>query len=251
VTLSLHVLASTANAQKRKSASPRAKAAQAEPVRVKVAEGTYQLKKVDGTTSASFEEPWTLFKTNLGFDLEEQWVVNKDPQSAPMIVDILVNFAPGLYPIQFRVGGSGSSKELRCATAIKEFTCESAGLQSKLPMIGSYNLFLPSPWMLSSIARRAKKVPDQSTSVQLVQMVGMSDAGPKLDSFQAEVQYVGEDEVAVDSTKLPASIFELKAKIIPSMLIWVSTEGLVLALQDSSKPEQRMELVKYVKYAKF
>jgi len=77
-------------------------------------------------------------------------------------------------------------------------------------------------------------------------------------AFPAQVQYVGEDTVAISGEKIPASIFELKAPntgipnvSIPGTLIWTSAEGIVLALQDSDKPEQRIELVEYKKYGKF
>jgi hypothetical protein len=234
-----------------KRAKPKAKAAETAPLREKVAEGKYELKRVDGKLQQSFEEPWTLYKTNIGYELDEQWVVSKDSGSQPMIVDIGVSFAPGLYPIQLRVGGVESSKQLNCSMEAKEFICESGGTRSQIAMQGPYNLFSPSPWMLGSIARRAKKVPQQSTKVQLVQMTGMSETGPKLESFEGDVQYVGEDQLEVDSQKLDASIFELKAKSIPGMLMWMSADGVVLALQDSSKADQRMELVKFKQYAKF
>jgi hypothetical protein len=133
----------------------------------------------------------------------------------------------------------------------KEFGCESGDLQSKIPMQGSYNLFLPSPWMLSSIARRAKKMPQQSTTVQLVRMGDVSANLPQITSFQADVQYVGDDQVEVGGTKVEASIIELKAKSIPGMLMWLSADGIILALQDSTKSDQRMELVKFTKFAKF
>jgi hypothetical protein len=250
IVIAVHSFAPSAWSQK-KMAPPKPKPqAAAEPAREKVAEGKYELKRRDGNSPESFEEPWTLYKTKIGFELEEQWVVSKDPQTQPMIVDIGVNFAPGLYPIQLRVGG-GSSKELRCSMEVAEFTCETEGMHSKIPMQGPYNLFLPSPWMLSSIGRRAKKVPQQITKVKLVRMTGMTDAGPKLESFDADVQFVGEDQVEVGGAKMDASIVELKAESIPGMLMWMSSEGVVLAVQDSSKAEQRMELVKFTKFVKF
>ncbi|MCU1308667.1 MAG: hypothetical protein JWN45_3362 [Acidobacteriaceae bacterium] len=251
VVMAMHSLAPHAWAQTKRSPNAKAKAAETAPLRTKIAEGKYELKRTDGKLEQSFEEPWTLYKTNIGYELEEQWVVSKDPSAQPMIVDIGVNFAPGLYPIQLRVGGVGSSKQLNCRMEAKEFACESRGTYSQIAMQGPYNLFSPSPWMLGSIARRAKKVPQQSTKVQLVQMMGMSDAGPKLESFEADVQYVGEDQLEVDGTKMDASIVELKAKSIPGMLMWLSPDGVVLALQDSSKADQRMELVKFTKFAKF
>jgi hypothetical protein len=241
--------APSAWSQKKISPKPKPQVA-AEPAREKVAEGKYEMKRLDGSSPQSFEEPWTLYKTKIGFELEEQWIVSKDPQTEPMIVDIGVNLAPGLYPIQLRVGG-GSAKELRCNIEAKEFICETEGMQSRIPMQAPYNLFLPSPWMLGCIGRKAKNVPQQITKVKLVRMTGMTDAGPKLESFDADVQFVGQDQLEVGGAKMDASIVELKAESIPGMLMWLSPEGVVLAVQDSSKAEQRMELVKFTKFAKF
>src|SRR5205823_12670804 len=134
----------------------------------------------------------------------------------------------------------------------------SRGKDARLEMTGPYNIFLPSPWMLGSIARRARKIPGQSAAIQLVVMTGSEELGPKLVAFPAQVQYVGEDSVSIDTEKIPASIFELRAPntgvpgiSIPGTLIWTSAEGVVLALQDSDKPDQRIDLVEYKRYGKF
>ncbi|MCU1305591.1 MAG: hypothetical protein JWN45_286 [Acidobacteriaceae bacterium] len=239
--------------QKRKKAVPaaKAKAVDTVPVREKIAEGKYELKKQDGKVAQIVGEPWTLYRTNVGYELQEQWIVSKDTQEQPTIIDVGVNFAPGLFPIQIRIGGIGSAKELNCSMQAKEFSCDSAGLHATMAMDRPYNLYLPSPWMLGSIARRAKKMPDKPSKVRLVQMVGMTSAGPKLDSFEAEVQYIGEDEIDVSGERIPASIFEMKTKTMPNIMVWLSPEGVVLVMQGSSKPEQRMELTKFTKFAKF
>ena len=146
---------------------------------------------------------------------------------------------------------------MTCSMALKEFKCATQGKESKLPMQGPYNVFLPSPWLLGSIARRAKKIPNQSAPLQLVMMAGSEEQGPKLVSFPAEVQYVGDDEVTVGNEKIPAAIYELKATntgiqgiTISGTLIWTSYEGIVLKLQDSNMPDQRIELVEYKRYGK-
>ena len=179
------------------------------------------------------------------------------PNAAGSTVDVAISFAAGLYPIQVQIGGRNSAQRMLCVMALKEFKCITQGKESKLAMHGAYNVFLPSPWMLGSIARRARKIPNQSAAVQLVMMGGMEEQGPKLVSFPAEVQYVGDDEVSIGGEKISASIFELKAPntgiqgvTIPGTLIWTSGEGVVLALQDSNKPEQRIELVEYKRYGK-
>lgn len=225
-------------------------------LRVKVADGRYELVGGNAGTQ-KYREPWTLYKTSVGYELQEQWTVASS-NAAESSVDVAINFAAGLYPIQVRIGGENTQRQLTCSMALKEFKCATGGKESKLVMQGPYNVFLPSPWLLGSIARRAKKVPNQSATLQLVMMAGSVEQGPKLVSFPAEVQYVGDDEVSVRGEKIPAAIYELKAintgiqgVTIPGTLIWTSNEGVVLALQDSNKPDQRIELVEYKRYGKF
>jgi hypothetical protein len=235
----------------------KARAAQPASTRTKIAEGLYAVVGGKAGQQNSYREPWTLYKTALGYELREQWMVTTG-NGTDSTVDVAINFAAGLYPIEVQIGSEGSARRMLCSMALKEFKCTTGGAESKLAMQGAYNVFLPSPWMLGSIARRAKKVPGQSASVQLVMMAGSDKPGPKLLAFPAQVQYVGEDSVSIGGEKIAASIFELKAQdtgipnvSIPGTLIWTSTEGVVLALQDSDKPEQRIELVQYKKYGKF
>ena len=221
------------------------------PAKIKVAEGTYELKKLDGPIERTFAEVWTLYKTDLGFTLQEEWNVGEGQGQPANVIDVSAEFVPGLHPVKLQIGDD-AERSLNCALALGEFSCKSMGLEAKLPMNGVYDFFSPSPWTLGSIVRRAKKVPGEITQVQLVRMAGMTPEGPKLHAFQGEVQYVGDDQIEISGVKYTASIFELKsAGSIPSMLLWLAPDGIVLALQDSTKAEQRMELTAYKKYGKF
>src|SRR5213075_3425110 len=93
---------------------------------------------------------------------------------------------------------------------LKEFRCLSGEQKEKMAMDGSYSFFSPSPWMLGAIARRAKKIPNESTQVKLVRMGGVTETGPKLGTFTADVQYIGEDSVTVNGEKMDAVIYEIK-----------------------------------------
>ncbi len=157
------------SASPKKPTSQKAPAASAAPTRVKVAEGRYEVVGGKADAQNSYTEPWTLYKTNVGYDLQEQWMV-ASAGGAESRVDVSISFAPGLYPIQVQVGALNSQQRLLCSMALKEFKCFSQGKESKLAMQGAYNVFLPSPWMLGSIARRAKKIPNQSARVQLMMM---------------------------------------------------------------------------------
>jgi hypothetical protein len=232
-----------------KGVSPRPAPA-ATPRKVKVAEGKYELKRSNGPLDRTFEESWTLYRTNRGYSVEEQWHVGAGQGIPANILDVSLELIPGLHPLTIRIG-TDEQRSLNCSLALTECKCKSMGMEATLPMTGVYNFFSPSPWMLGSIVRRSKKVPTQPTQVQLVRMAGMTPQGPKLTAFQAEVQYVGDDQVAIGSQRLNASIFELKARdAIPDMLVWISADGLVLALQDSAKQEQRMELTQFTRYGK-
>ena len=236
---------------KRKARRPAGKARVTVPAKIKVAEGKYELKKLDGPIERTFEEVWTLYKTDLGYTLNEEWNVGEGQGQPANVIDVSAEFVPGLHPVKLQIGGD-AERSLHCALALGEFSCRSMGLEAKLPMNGVYDFFSPSPWTLGSIVRRAKKVPGEVTPVQLVRMAGMTPNGPKLHAFQGEVQYVGDDQIEIESVKYTASIFELKSPgAIPSMLLWLAPDGMVLALQDSTKAEQRMELTAYKKYGKF
>src|SRR3954466_6030681 len=83
-------------------AAPKAAAAPDQPQRVKIAEGRYELKKTDGTLERAFAEAWALYKTNLGYELDEQWEVGSEGGNESKVIDVHVTFAPGLLPIQVR-----------------------------------------------------------------------------------------------------------------------------------------------------
>jgi hypothetical protein len=236
---------------KQKARRPAGKGTAGVPTKLRVAEGRYELRKLDGPVERTFEENWTLYKTDLGYSLAEEWNVGAGQGQPANVIDVSAEFVPGLHPVKLQIGGD-AERSLNCALALGEFSCKSMGLEAKLPMEGVYDFFSPSPWTLGSIVRRAKKVPGEITSVQLVRMAGMTPNGPKLHAFKGEVQYVGDDQIDIGGAKYTASIFELKSPgAIPSMLLWLGPDGIVLALQDSTKAEQRMELTAYKKYGKF
>lgn len=221
------------------------------PVKTKVAAGKYELRRSDGPVERTFEEVWILYKTKVGYSVEEQWHVGAGKDVPANVLDVSLDLIPGLHPLNLRIG-TDEQRSLRCSLALTECKCSSMGMEATLPMNGAYSFFSPSPWMIGSIVRRSRKVPGETTTVQLVRMAGMTAQGPRLASFQAEVQYVGDDQILISGQRLDASIFELKApQSIPDMLIWVSRDGLVLALQDSAKQEQRLELTEYTRHGRF
>jgi hypothetical protein len=195
-----------------------------------------------------FEEPWVLSRTRLGYTLDEQWVFYRN-QGEPTIVDVNVDMVTGFRPLQVKIGTGTES--VQCKIALQEFTCETKGQTRRLEAKPPYDYFSPSPWILSNVVRRVKKDPSVKSTVNLVRIDGADENGPRLSSFVAEVQYVGDDQTEVQGQKYTASIYELHAEgVIPGMLVWVSPEGIVLAMQDSTHPEQRMELTELKFYGK-
>jgi hypothetical protein len=164
------------------------------------------------------------------------------------VIDVTVDMVTGFRPLKVQIGGADS---VLCKIALQEFTCEAKGRTRKLDIKPPYDYFSPSPWILSNVVRRVKKDPSVSSSVNLVRIDGADENGPTLSSFVAQVQYVGDDQIEVGGQKYMASIYELhSAGVIPGMLVWVSPEGIVLAMQDSTHPEQRMELAELKFYGK-
>ena len=231
-------------AQTKRRPTAKAKAPVAE-VKTKVAEGKYLLSA--GSTRV-FEEPWTLSRTRLGYQLDEQWLFYSN-QAEPTVIDVSVDMVTGFRPLQIKIGTAADS--VACKIALQEFSCDSKGQTKRLATTPPYDYFSPSPWILSNVVRRVKKDPSVKTTVNLVRIDGADETGPRLSSFAAEVQYVGDDQMAVGGQKYTASIYELHSEgVIPGMLVWVSPEGIVLAMQDSTHPEQRMELSELKFYGK-
>jgi len=237
-------LAVAAPPQTKRRAARKAPAA-APVIKTKVAEGKYVL---NNQSARVFEEPWVLSRTRLGYQLDEQWVFYR-LQGDPTIIDVSVDMVSGFRPLQMQIGTGPDS--VRCKIALQEFSCESKGHTRTLGTQPPYDYFSPSPWILSNIVRRVKKDPSVKSSVNLVRIDGADETGPRLSSFVAEVQYVGDDQAEVGGQKYTASIYEIRSeRVIPGTLVWVSPEGIVLAMQDSTHPEQRMELSELKFYGK-
>lgn len=231
---------------------PRVRRSQAKPapvsVSVKIAEGKYRL--VGEKAPMAFEESWSLFKTPLGYRLEAQWAVTQPGGAQPNIIDTRIEMVAGLRPTELQIG-LDPRQSLHCRFTVNQLLCEAQGRQATLPMQGAYDFFSPSPWMLGNIVRRARKDVAAPLNIQLARIKDTNPAGLGLDSFMAQAQFVGDDQIEIGGKRFAASIYELRAEgKIPSMLVWTSPEGIVLAMQDSSRPDQRMELVEFKVHGK-
>lgn len=249
------LLTLSAAGQTRRKSAPRKAAPQASApaatVRTKVAAGRYLLSSSSQGILQTWEEPWTLYRTKTGFEVDEWWKASRQGSANSVNIEVRLVLATGLHPIEAHIGSAATDNQLNCFMAMSEFRCQVMGKESVLPMLGAYNFFLPSPWFLTSIVRRAPKKPDTIVTVKLVQMAGMTPNGPKLVEASAQVTYVGEDVVELQGAKIAASIYELRGTESPAIVVWLSSEGVVLAMQDVSKSDQRMELVEFTKFVPF
>jgi len=243
------LLAASAVAQKRR---PRPKAKSKAPAvaehPVLLAEGKYQMG--GGAAMHGFSEPWSISRTALGYELDEQWLIPpRGALGAPQVIDLKVQMVSGLRPVQVHIGDPLLG--LTCKIALNVFRCESQGKMTELPIQGAYDFFSPSPWMLGNIVRRSQRIKGEKSPIQLVRIDGTGASGVRMTAFEAQVAYVGDDQLDLAEGKHTVSIYELKAEgKIPDMLVWISDEGIVYAIQDSSHPEQRLELVEIKRYGK-
>lgn len=233
-------------AQQKPVAKPAPKSSAPEAGEAVIASGKFQLLEQGAQLQQKLEEPWRLKKVRGGFLLDEQWVVAAEANASR--VPVQVNLSAGYIPTVVTIGDGDAA--IRCAIEMSAFSCTRAGQTTKLPMSSRYYFLLPSPWMVSAIARSAPKAPGKVITVQLVRIAGVSQEGPQLESLSGELQYVGEDEVEVQGKRHAASIYELRSKAFPAITIWVDAEMVPVLMQDSGKPEQRIELVEFSRAAR-
>jgi hypothetical protein len=98
-------LASGLAAQTRRRPPAKAKAPVRE-LKTKVAEGKYVLSS---ESTRVFEEPWTLSRTRLGYQLDEQWLFYRN-QTEPTVIDVAVDMVTGFRPLQVKIGTAADSK---------------------------------------------------------------------------------------------------------------------------------------------
>jgi hypothetical protein len=238
-----------ADAQKRHGHSKaKAKPKTAVAANTLLAEGKYQMNSA--AALHGFEEPWSLAQTRLGYELNEQWVIPaRGGLNAPQVIDLRVQMVAGFRPVQVHIGDPLLG--LTCKIALGAFHCESQGKTTELAIAGPYDFFSPSPWMLGNIVRRAQRVKGEQSSIKLVRIDGTNADGVRMTAFDARVSYVGDDQLELAGARQPVSIYELKAEgKIPDMMVWISEDGVVYAIQDSSHSEQRLELVEFKRYGR-
>ncbi len=224
-----------------------------------VAEGEYSTMKVPNTggETVEFREVWKLTRTSKNSYEAESVARFRSSKTEDVAYQIRLTLSPTLHPVAVKIfGGIPSLKGYR--SMVLEFTehelrcCGEVG-KVRLKIDSPYDLYFPTPWFFSSIVRRAERNKERGTAVRLVFM----DKSPDNDTpvglapFEGQVRYLGSEQVKLAGETWNAEKFLIQPGPFTPVSVWLSPEGLMLAMEDAKNPEQRIELVRYKKYANF
>lgn len=225
--------------------------------KVKVAEGEYSMKFTADYGSLERREVWTLWKAPDG-NYEVQSTIHTGERPQLMVVsEFTATLSWELHPLGFRekqtMPGSEEWRVVECEFGQEECRCRVKETEREkedtVALESPYDLFLPYPWFLSSMVARV------TTSKQAARLnaavMFMDDDPPELAAIQGEVRYLGEEALVVAGGEFLTQRFELRPQPDVVLLVWRSPEGIMVAMQDGKRPEQRMELVRYEKYVDF
>jgi hypothetical protein len=87
-----------------------------------------------------------------------------------------------------------------------------------------------------------------------LQLVAIGDATElplDLVVFHGKIRFEGTEQIKMEGQIWDAHRVEFLPEPYDPVTIWLSSEGLLLALQDAKMPEQRIELRKFRKYRDF
>ncbi|MEE8201895.1 MAG: hypothetical protein V3R29_12100 [Candidatus Acidoferrales bacterium] len=181
--------------------------------------------------------------------MQSKWIVDLGPRQE---FETVLGLSPGLHPLYLRMfgflPGGRAVGNVMLRLEPNQVRVEARGREKTLDIPGPYDLFLPFSWFLSSMVRRETVAPSETFPIRLVFLVEDNPIG--MIPFDAEVQFLGEETVEVAAGTHRATKFEVRTQVF-NILVWLSEDGLMLAMQQSSKPEQRMELVRFKKHADF
>lgn len=153
------------------------------------------------------------------------------------------------------------SGPLTCEFLPLELQCDSGAKDPAHAVDVHYNMDHPygflwplSAFSLAGLTRVAPKEIGQKAVVQMVQLEELSDTLPVL-AIRSDglIRSLGPSESPLDilGKKCPAYVYELTANPIRKMTIWTSTEGLLLAAERQGLIKEKMELVRFTKFADF
>lgn len=242
--------------------------------RVRVAAGEYQVLQGanDGGIGAyapsvyNFRESWTLWRLADGSFEAEGEREYESPRDESHYNQFSVHLSPDFRTVgvkEFRkLRWKPDSGPLSCEFQPAEMICTSSAkdpsqsVNLNVPMKDAYGFLWPiSAFSLSNITRRAAKIRDKLTPVQLVTVEEPNPQNPVFVSIlDGNLKYVAEDELTLAGKKWLADKFELKVPLHPAFIIWTSPEGLLLRFAPESKNMQAtegLELVHFQQEANF
>ncbi len=235
-------------------------ASQEKESRTFVARGEYQV--VQGNDDAigtyapdiyDLHESWTLWRLPDG-SLEAQGErIYESPKYERHEDRFSVRLSPdfrALSMIEFRkLRWRPDSGPLSCEFRPAELVCTSGArdpnnaVNLNLPMRSAYGFLWPiSAFSLSTITRRAEKIPGKLTPVQLVTVEEPSREDPVfVSTLDGHLGYLGQEEITLAGKKWTADKFELKVPLHLPFVIWTSPEGMLLRFVPESTAETAAE----------
>lgn len=235
-------------------------ASQEKESRTFVARGEYQV--VQGNDDAigtyapdiyDLHESWTLWRLPDG-SLEAQGErIYESPKYERHDDRFSVRLSPdfrALSMIEFRkLRWRPDSGPLSCEFRPAELVCTSGArdpnnaVNLNLPMRSAYGFLWPiSAFSLSTITRRAEKIPGKLTPVQLVTVEEPSREDPVfVSTLDGHLGYLGQEEITLAGKKWTADKFELKVPLHLPFVIWTSPEGMLLRFVPESTAETAAE----------
>ena len=233
--------------------------------RVRVAEGEYVMdfKEADGTTTTIFREEWTLWKVDKDtFEVDGKWPpfdISDISEAEKLDLGFRMSLSSRLHPRLLKMSGGilGTTHkgEITWEFAPQEFRWKARAQETGETSQGSfavgsvYDLFFPPiAWFVNSAVRRGEQNRDRTTPIK---MIFVDDSLDDLIPIDGQVHYHGQEIIKVAGEAFLSEQFELQLDPVLRMFVWASQDGILLALQDTKKPGQRMELVRYKKYTDF
>lgn len=235
-------------------------AGQGKESRTFVARGEYQV--VQGNDDAigtyapdvfDFHESWTLWRLPDGSLEAEGERTYESPKYERHNNRFSVRLSPDfrtLSVVEFRkLRWKPDSGPLSCDFRPAELVCTSGAsdpnnaVNLNLPMQNAYGFLWPiSAFSLSTITRRAERIPGKLTPVQLVTVEEPSQEDPVfVSTLGGHLNYLGQEEVTLAEKKWTADKFELKVPLHLPYVIWTSPEGMLLRFVPESTAETRTE----------
>jgi hypothetical protein len=220
---------------------------------LKVAEGEYLMRVTMREGKFEVREGWALAQRSDGnYKVESTTQFRFDKER--MLLRSIIHLSPGFRPAQWQMSGWVPGMPKKSGAMTLEFGDKAvhwkAGTEEVTQEVDApYSFIGPMmPWFLTCLAEHSPRDVGQATSMRFVWMDDSFDKPIDLLVEEGSVEFLGTEQVKVAGRLWNASKYLVKPGALPSLVFWRSKEGVLLALQDAKKPEQRMELIRYKEY---